>query len=54
MVTTDSYILILNYLFNIPSIMANEEPKELGIPYVILTKNDSSVLQTEVNRRIAK
>lgn len=54
MVTTDSYILILNYLFNIPSIMANEEPKELGIPYVILTKNDSSVLQTEVNRRISK
>lgn len=34
--------------------MANEEPKELGIPYVILTRNDSSVLQAEVNRRIAK
>jgi len=53
-VTTDSYVYIFNYLFNIPSIMATAEPKALGIPYVILTKNDSSVLQAEVNRRIEK
>lgn len=53
MVTTDSCILILNYLFNIPSIMANEETK-LNPQYIITTKTDVEWLQVLVNRYIEK
>ena len=54
MVTTNSYVCILNYLFNISSIMANEEQQWLNPKYVILQKSDKWLLQTEVNKYIEK
>lgn len=56
MVTTNSYVCILNYLFNIPSIMAEtqQEPKELTPSYVIIEKAKKDELQTRVNEYLQK